>query len=70
MIEYGQNQYCINDLIGGKIDLQRKRFILAIFLLEELSLRIEENSNPIFKRLEFGFIDFINELPEALGVIK
>ena len=55
---------------GGKIDLQRKRFILAIFLLEELSLRIEENSNPMFKKLGAGFYDFFNELPRALEVIK
>jgi thiamine kinase-like enzyme len=55
---------------GDKIDLQRKRFILAIFLLEELSLRIEENSNPMFKKLGAGFYDFFNELPEALEVIK
>ena len=54
----------------GKIDLQRKRFILAIFLLEELSLRIEENSNPMFKKLGSGFYDFINELPKILEVIK
>jgi len=57
-------------LDGGKIDLQRKRFILAIFLLEELSLRIEENSNPMFNRLGVGFYDFVNELPKALEVIK
>lgn len=55
---------------GGKIDLQRKRLILAIFLLEELSLRIEENSNPMFKKLGSGFYDFINELPKVLEVIK
>ena len=55
---------------GDKIDLQRKRLILAIFLLEELSLRIEENSNPMFKKLGSGFYDFINELPKALEVIK
>lgn len=55
---------------GGKINLQRKRLILAIFLLEELSLRIEENSNPMFKKLGSGFYDFINELPKALEVIK
>ncbi|MBA7554122.1 hypothetical protein ES705_46734 [subsurface metagenome] len=55
---------------GGKIDLGRKRFILAIFLLEELNLRIEENSNPMFKKLGSGFYDFINEFPKALEVIK
>jgi len=55
---------------GGKIDLQRKRFILAVFLLEELSLRMEENSNPMFNRLGAGFYDFIKELPRALEVIK
>ena len=55
---------------GGKIDLGRKRFILGIFLLEELSLRMEENSNPMFKILGSGFYDFINELPKALEVIK
>lgn len=54
----------------GKIDLGRKRFILAIFLLEELSLRIEENSNPMFKKLGSGFYDFINELPKTLEVIR
>lgn len=55
---------------SDKIDLQRKRLILAIFLLEELSLRMEENSNPMFNRLVAGFYDFINELPKALEVIK
>jgi hypothetical protein len=55
---------------GGKMDLGRQRFILAIFLLEELNLRIEENSNPMFKKLGSGFYDFTNELPRALEVIK
>ncbi|MBA7581762.1 hypothetical protein ES708_23673 [subsurface metagenome] len=55
---------------GGKMDLRCKRFILAVFLLEELSLRIEENSNPMFKKLGAGFYDFINEFPKALEVIK
>jgi hypothetical protein len=50
----------------GKMSFRRKRLILAIFLLEELSLRIEENSNPMFKKLGAGFYDFFNELPGAL----
>lgn len=54
----------------GKIDLQRKRLILAIFLLEELSLQMEENLNLMFKKLGAGFYDFISELPKALEVLK
>lgn len=54
----------------GKMSFRNKRLILAIFLLEELSLRMEENSNPMFKKLGSGFYDFINEFPKALEVIK
>ena len=55
---------------GGKMGLRRKRFILAIFLLEELSLRMEENLNPMLNRLGAGFYDFINELPKALEALE
>lgn len=54
----------------GKMSLRHKRLILAIFLLEELGLQIEENSNPMFKELGSGFFDFINEFPKVLEAIK
>ncbi|HBY56701.1 MAG TPA: hypothetical protein DEG96_02380 [Candidatus Atribacteria bacterium] len=58
------------DMKVNNISLRRRRLILTIFLLEELSLRIEENSNPVFKELGCGFYDFVSEFPKVLEVMR
>lgn len=54
----------------GSTNLLRRRLILAIFLLEELNLHLEQNSNPCFFELDHGFKKFSNELSGALKAVK
>ena len=61
----------LNKWLGiAKMNLRYERITLAIFLLEELSFYIEENTNPMFKQLGLGFINFMKEFPMAVEVIK
>lgn len=42
---------------------------IALFLLEDVSLKIGENANPMFKKLDQGFLVFLDEMEKALDVL-
>ncbi len=55
------------------IEWQEKKhrcLYLAVFLLEELSLKLRENDNPLFKKMGPGFYDFLEEIRRAAGYLQ
>jgi hypothetical protein len=50
-------------------DSARRRMILALFLLEELELKVMENANPLFFRLDTGITVLVKEIREALPAV-
>jgi hypothetical protein len=51
-------------------DHERKKIMIALFLLEELTLRLRQDANPLFKKPSPGFDDFLSEMRLSFALLK
>lgn len=68
----------LDDNINDRIKLSKaltdwgnkKKLYLLLFLLEEIDLHLDENSNPALKIATPSFIDFVNEVDELTRIFQ
>jgi hypothetical protein len=51
-------------------DKDQRCLYLALFLLEELSLKLQENGNPLFEKMGSGFSSFLKEIRQAAEYLQ